>query len=157
MIARERIRADVEAALETVLDPCSVYNGTRLSLPELGMIDRVEVGEHGDVVVGLFLDDPTCIFFFEITRMIKEAVAPLAGVASVDFEIKADEIWTEDRMRPVARERLEGIRRERRDLHARDGAAAGWPLPMVASGSAPPARRPEARTGHALPMMGGRR
>jgi metal-sulfur cluster biosynthetic enzyme len=127
----QRIHDEVSAALETVLDPCSVFNGTRLSLPELGMVDRIEVGESGDVLVGLFLDDPTCIFFFEITRLIKDAVEPIAGVASVDFDIKADEIWTEERMRPAARRRLESIRRDRRDVHAREGAAAGWPLPML--------------------------
>jgi metal-sulfur cluster biosynthetic enzyme len=129
--AERRIHDEVSAALETVLDPCSVFNGTRLSLPELGMVDRVEVDGEGNVLVGLFLDDPTCIFFFEITRLIKEAVEPVAGVAGIDFDIKADEVWTEDRMRPAARQRLDGIRRARRDVHAREGAAAGWPLPML--------------------------
>jgi metal-sulfur cluster biosynthetic enzyme len=134
-------------ALGTVQDPCSVFNRTNLSLIELGMIDEVSVGEGGRVHIRLFLDDPTCIFFFEIHRMLQEAVSKVDGVEHIDVEIKADEIWTEERMTHGGRSRLNRIRRERREAHARDGLGApGWPLPMVPS---------EATTaGPALPMAG---
>jgi metal-sulfur cluster biosynthetic enzyme len=128
----ERIHRDVMAAIDTVHDPCSVFNRTNLSLIELGMIDEVTVGEAGKVHIRLFLDDPTCIFFFEIHRMLKEAVLQVDGVEEIEVEIKADEIWTEERMTHGGRSRLNRIRRERREAHGRDGAAApGWPLPMV--------------------------
>jgi metal-sulfur cluster biosynthetic enzyme len=125
------LRPQVEEALGTVLDPCSVFNGTRLSIVELGMVDEVKVEESGDVFVRLFLDDPTCIFFFEINRLMKEAVEKVDGVGEIEVEIKADEVWTEDRMKPRAKERLEQIRATRRKLSDEQGAAAGWPLPMV--------------------------
>ncbi|HEY5331963.1 MAG TPA: iron-sulfur cluster assembly protein [Solirubrobacterales bacterium] len=124
----------VAAALNTVLDPCSVFNGTRLSIVELGMVDEVVVDDGGDVLVRLFLDDPTCIFFFEISRMVKEAIGQIEGVGAIDLEIKADEIWTEDRMDPAARERLASIRAKRSELSEERGVAAGWPLPMVDAG-----------------------
>jgi metal-sulfur cluster biosynthetic enzyme len=143
----DRIHADVMEALGTVQDPCSVFNRTNLSLIELGMVDAVTVGEAGRVHIRLFLDDPTCIFFFEIHRMLQEAVSKVDGVEQIDVEIKADEIWTEERMTHGGRTRLNRIRRERREAHGRDGAAApGWPLPMVPAESA--------TAGPVLPMAG---
>jgi metal-sulfur cluster biosynthetic enzyme len=128
-------------AIDTVLDPCSVFNGTRLSLIELGMVEEVTV-EEGHVHVLLFLDDPTCLMFFEITRMLKEAVGAIPGVTDVTVDIKADEIWTEDRMTEKGRARLEDVRSKRREVHERLGRAApGWPLPDVAP------------SGVALPML----
>jgi metal-sulfur cluster biosynthetic enzyme len=106
--------AEVMAAIDTVLDPCSVFNGTRLSLIELGMVERVTIEDGGRVHILLFLDDPTCMLFFEINRMLDEAVSALPGVTKVAVEIKADEIWTEDRMTTTGRTRLEAIRAKRR-------------------------------------------
>ena len=123
--------ARVGEALDTVLDPCSVFNGTRLSIVELGMVDEFRVDKGGEVFVRLFLDDPTCIFFFEISRMLREAVGALDGVSEIEIEIKTDELWTEERIAPAARKRLESIRARRRELQDERGVAAGWPLPMV--------------------------
>lgn len=139
----------VMEALGTVMDPCSVFNRTNLSLIELGMVDAVTVHEGGRVHIRLFLDDPTCIFFFEIHRMLNEAVCGVEGVTEIEVELKADEIWTEERMTHGGRTRLNRIRLERREAHGRDGAAApGWPLPMVDA---------ESPTGPALPMAAERR
>jgi metal-sulfur cluster biosynthetic enzyme len=118
-------------ALERVIDPCSAFNGTHLSLVELGMIEAVTI-ERGDVEVLLFLDDPTCVLFFEINRMISEEVGALEGVSAVSVKLKADEVWTEDRMTERGRSRLQAVRSQRRELHRRHGAKTpGWPLPMV--------------------------
>jgi metal-sulfur cluster biosynthetic enzyme len=108
--------AEVMAAIDTVLDPCSVFNGTRLSLIELGMVERVTIEDEGKVHILLFLDDPTCMLFFEINRMLDEAVRTVPGVTKVSVEIKADEIWTEDRMTTTGRTRLETFRAKRRQL-----------------------------------------
>ena len=116
----EPTHGEVFAAIDTVLDPCSVFNGTRLSLNELGMIDRVTI-EDGRVHILLFLDDPTCMLFFEINRMLDEAVSAVPGVTKVSVEIKADEIWTEDRMSPKGRTRLEAFRARRRELATNGG------------------------------------
>ena len=110
--------ADVMAAIDTVLDPCSVFNGTRLSLIELGMVERVTIEDEGRVHILLFLDDPTCMLFFEINRMLDEAVRKVPGVTKVSVEIKADDIWTEDRMTTTGRTRLEAFRAKRREVRA---------------------------------------
>lgn len=129
------------AALDGVLDPCSVFNETELSIVELGMVDEVNVTDAGKARIRLFLDDPTCIFFFEISRMIEEALAGVQGVSEVELEIKADEIWTEERMSTAARARLQGQRRRRRAAANRGaGGSAGWPLPMLAESAAGAAR-----------------
>jgi metal-sulfur cluster biosynthetic enzyme len=107
---------ELEVALGTVLDPCGEFNGTMLSLVDLGMIDRVHE-RHGHVMVRLFLDDPTCIYFFEITRRLREALTAIAGVREVEFEVKTDEMWTEDQLSERGRARLDEYREERRRLH----------------------------------------
>lgn len=118
-------------ALNRVLDPCSVFNGTRLSLVELGMVEEVRI-ENGRADILLFLDDPTCLLFFEIHRMVVAEVGAISGVDEVSVELKADEIWTEERMTRTGRERLEAVRDRRRELRRAHGSAApGWPLPRV--------------------------
>jgi metal-sulfur cluster biosynthetic enzyme len=121
------LRHEVDQALGRVLDPCSVFNGSNLSLADLGMVERVDIVE-GEVNVQLFLDDPTCLFYFEITRNIRAELEALEGVCAVTFEMKVDEIWTEDRMLPVARQRLQ-LRRA--GAQARRGATGLVPLPMA--------------------------
>lgn len=139
----ERIHADVMRALGTVIDPCSVFNRTHMSLVDLGMVDEVAVGEEGRVHVRLLLDDPTCIFFFEIHRLLTEAVSSVKGVTEIDVEIKADEVWTEDRISPRGRARIERIRSERRRAcDSPGGPVPGWPLPMVAAESTAAAPSP---------------
>jgi metal-sulfur cluster biosynthetic enzyme len=131
----------VWAALDTVLDPCSVFNGTRLSMVELGMVESVTI-EEGEVHILLFLDDPTCLLFFEINRMIEEAVGAIEGVTKVSVDLKADDIWTEDRMTEDGRARLHAVRERRREAHERHGTRApGWPLPNAGI------------SGQPLPMM----
>lgn len=122
---------DVTAAVDSVLDPCSTFNGTRLTLRELGMIEQVTVEDSGAVVVLLLMDDPTCIFFFEISRLLREALAAVPGVGQVDIEIKSDEIWTEDRMQPRARSALAELRSVRR--RALERRAGTRPVPVVLS------------------------
>lgn len=93
------------AAIRRVVDPCSRFNGTDLSLVDLGMVEWVKI-KDGVVNIRLLLDDPTCIYTFVIQRDIREAVSQLAKVDAVEIELTPDQIWTEDRMLPDARERL---------------------------------------------------
>ena len=101
-----RLRAEVEKALGSVLDPCSVFNGTRLSFLELGMIQSLESRYTGHIGVRLLLDDPVCIYLGQITHEVREAILTLDGVDSVDVEYSGDDIWTEELASESTRARI---------------------------------------------------
>jgi metal-sulfur cluster biosynthetic enzyme len=92
-------------ALKRVYDPCSVLNGTHLNIVEMGLIREVQ--QHGNTLqVRLMLTDPSCIYTFEIARMVKEELLLLPGVQNVEVESTSDTLWTQERMQPETRERL---------------------------------------------------
>jgi metal-sulfur cluster biosynthetic enzyme len=92
-------------ALKRVYDPCSVLNGTHLNIVEMGLIREVQ--QHGNTLqVRLLLTDPSCIYTFEIARMVKEELLLLPGVQNVEVESTSDTLWTQERMLPETRERL---------------------------------------------------
>ena len=103
---------DVYAALATVYDTCSVFNGTQLDIVEMGLVHDVEQ-EGSTVRVRLLLTDPMCLYLFEMRSQIIEALSRLPGVESVEVEPVAGKLWWPERMAPEARGRLEALRRER--------------------------------------------
>jgi metal-sulfur cluster biosynthetic enzyme len=104
----------IASALESVLDPCSRFNGTRLSLVELGMVSSIEVDDHGHARVILLLDDPVCIYAAVICQEVETVVRRTAGVWSVEISIRADTLWTPELMSPGAQEKLSAWQAERR-------------------------------------------
>lgn len=109
----------VRAELDTVLDPCSIYNGTRLSFVELGMVERISTPAPGQVTVRMLLDDPVCLYVSRIHDEVRAAALRVPGVDSVEIEFSGDEIWTDDRAAPAVRERI----RERREQLRRRAVA----------------------------------
>jgi metal-sulfur cluster biosynthetic enzyme len=100
---------EVRQCLESVIDPCSRFNGTPLSLTDLGMVERVAL-VGSTVEIGLLLDDPTCIYTFIIQKDIREAVLALGGLTGVEIDIVADQLWTSARIKARAQKRLEAHR-----------------------------------------------
>jgi metal-sulfur cluster biosynthetic enzyme len=105
-------RKQVYAALATVYDTCSVFNGTRLDIVEMGLVHDV-AREGGTVRVRLLLTDPMCLYLFEMRSQIIDALSGLPGVDAVEVEPVAGRLWWPERMTPEARERLETLRRRR--------------------------------------------
>jgi metal-sulfur cluster biosynthetic enzyme len=105
-------REQIYDALRTVYDTCSVFNGTRLDIVEMGLVDEVEES-GGRVKVRLLLTDPMCLYLFEMRAQIVDALSALPGVESVHVEPVAGKLWWPERIAPPARERLEQRRRER--------------------------------------------
>jgi metal-sulfur cluster biosynthetic enzyme len=100
------------AALATVYDTCSLFNGTRLDIVEMGLVD--DVVQEGDTVrVRLLLTDPMCLYLFEMRSQIIDVLSQLPGVETVEVEPVAGKLWSPERMAPAARGRLETIRRKR--------------------------------------------
>jgi metal-sulfur cluster biosynthetic enzyme len=105
-------REQIYAALATVYDTCSLFNGTRLDIVEMGLVHDVAV-EGGTVRVRLLLTDPMCAYLFEMRSQIIEALSGLPGVETVEVEPVAGKLWWPERMSPQARRRLETLRRQR--------------------------------------------
>jgi metal-sulfur cluster biosynthetic enzyme len=105
-------REQIYHALSTVYDTCSVFNGTRLDIVEMGLVHDVE-WDGGTVRVRLLLTDPMCLYLFEMRSQIIEALEALPDVDAVEVEPVAGKLWWPERMTPAARERLERQRRAR--------------------------------------------
>jgi metal-sulfur cluster biosynthetic enzyme len=74
-------REQIFEALSSVYDTCSVFNGTRLDIVEMGLVHDVEQDE-GTVHVRLLLTDPMCLYLFEMRSQIIEVLTALPGVES---------------------------------------------------------------------------
>jgi metal-sulfur cluster biosynthetic enzyme len=103
---------EIYAALATVYDTCSLFNGTRLDIVEMGLVDEVAV-DGGAVRVRLLLTDPMCLYLFEMRSQIIEALSGLPGIDTVEVEPVAGKLWWPERMTPGARGRLDTLRRQR--------------------------------------------
>ncbi|HJV14717.1 MAG TPA: iron-sulfur cluster assembly protein [Propionibacteriaceae bacterium] len=99
-------------ALGSVYDTCSVFNGTRLDIVEMGLVHDVEQDE-GKVRVRLLLTDLMCLYLFEMRSQIIDVLSALPGVESVEVEPVSGKLWWPERMAPEARDRLERRRRAR--------------------------------------------
>lgn len=114
--------SDVLSALSDIMDPCSVFNRTNLTIAEMGLIRDVSVADR-KVHVRLILTDPSCLFYFQIAQEIEARLKALPGIEEVSVESTANEWWSEERMRPEARRRLADLR-ERRMQFVRDARRA---------------------------------
>ena len=118
----------VWSALDHVLDPCSRFNGTRLSLVALGMVDEITVSEDGAAQISLLLDDPTCLYLVEIHREVIAAANSVPGITAATVSLRSDIFWGRERMTDVAQRQLEHRRPARvipvSSVHRTNGAAA---------------------------------
>lgn len=100
MVATE---AAVMDALQTVTDP-----HMKVSLPEMGMIRRVNISEQGAVKVDVLMPCVGCPAWEMMLMDIKKTVGELSGVTSVKAKVVYDKVWDRDDMsdesRIVARE-----------------------------------------------------
>jgi metal-sulfur cluster biosynthetic enzyme len=104
-------RRAVHAALEGIVDPCSVATGVPLSILDMGLLRGVEVSGD-EVLVDLRLTSPLChqapYFIMEVERR----VGALAGVRSVVCRTDIGVAWEPAMMRQDAVRRLAARRQE---------------------------------------------
>ena len=86
-------RADIDAALDTVLDP-----ELGMSVVALGLVYDVTIS-GSDVRVTMTLTAPGCPLHDVMTQWVRTAVARVPGVAAVDVVLTFDPPWTPDRIR----------------------------------------------------------
>ncbi len=114
----------IDAALGQVLDPCSIFNRTDLSIAQMGLIRDVRVDDR-TAHVRLLLTDPACIYYFQMAQEIEERLTALPEIDRVTVESTSDQLWTEDRMDPAARKALVDDRVARLKARFGDIAPAG--------------------------------
>lgn len=111
-VSESRVRAE----LEEVLDPCSTFTDTPVSIVDLGLVDEVRV-EDGAVAVRLLPTNQMCMYMMNMSDEIQERVGELEGVESVDVTQETAKIWTPVRMSDDAREERQQVFRERAEKH----------------------------------------
>jgi metal-sulfur cluster biosynthetic enzyme len=102
---------DVHAALEGIVDPCSVATGVPLSILDMGLLRGVEVSGE-EVLVELRLTSPLCHQAPYFIMEVEQRVGALAGVGSVVCRTDVGVAWEPAMMRQDAVRRLAARRRE---------------------------------------------
>ena len=92
------IGENIIKALKTVFDreiPVDIY--------ELGLVYDVQISEDGDVKVVMTLTTPNCPVAESLPQEVKEKVAGVENVKSVDLELTFEPSWNKDMMSEEAK------------------------------------------------------
>lgn len=105
--------ADVTAALNSIVDPCSAAAGMPAGLADMGLVGPIQLradglGQHVDVT--LLTTHPFCMMAAVFISEAVTALERLEGVSSVSVSLDPSLIWTPDRMAPAYAARLEAMR-----------------------------------------------
>lgn len=107
MISRE----DVEAALGTVYDPCSVQASAPMSVVDMGLVTQVAIEPGGTVRIAMRPTSPWCTMIGCMMQSVEEQVRQVEGVSAVVVDIdRAAEDWTEADLTTRGREILSATR-----------------------------------------------
>lgn len=112
----EAIRAQVEAALASVHDPCSLAAQVPLSIGELGLVRGWDLTDDGALEVRICVTTQACTMLGHIVRGIEESTGRIAGVRDVRVVVEPDVLWGEDMMSADGQRKLVEQRRRARDL-----------------------------------------
>jgi metal-sulfur cluster biosynthetic enzyme len=117
----------VVGALEGVLDPCSIATRRPLNIVEMGLVQQLDVTEHGDVHLVLRATSPSCVLIASILEAADERIREIDGVTDVRAEINAAADWTPDEISAAGQAKLHAAReQDRRELLARNPGAGSF-------------------------------
>lgn len=108
MAATYRKNETVEAIrqrINTIGDPCSVAHGTPMGLDDMGLIERIDVDEDGNVAVALRLTSPCCMNLGYFGVETRRRVLEIAGVRSVEVTADRGLDWDPSMMSDDAKRR----------------------------------------------------
>ena len=92
------IGENIIKALKTVFDP-----EIPVDIYELGLVYDVQISEDGDVKVVRTLTTPNCPVAESLPQEVKEKVAAVENVKSVDLELTFEPSWNKDMMSEEAK------------------------------------------------------
>jgi metal-sulfur cluster biosynthetic enzyme len=108
----------VSAALQQVLDPCSVGRGVPAGLVDMGMVKQVAVSSAPDgrrvLTVELRITSPACTFQPYFEQQVRERLSTIDELDELDevrIEWNADFDWSDDDMSPALKQRLRDKRK----------------------------------------------
>lgn len=112
-------KEDIRAALNEIVDPCSVAAGAPAGLDDMGLVREVEVfaddnGTHLSVTIGL--TQPICVMGFSFIRSAEDRLRQFPGVVDVEVSLTSGMDWSEARLAPAYATRLARARSVRREL-----------------------------------------
>lgn len=103
-------RAALMAALEHVVEPCSLAMGKPMSICDMGLIEDVSF-DQGVVRVVLCLTDPACVNYAKISQFIHDVLLRLPLVESVQVSQTTTVLWTSERVRETPPQPIRLVRR----------------------------------------------
>jgi len=109
MSGNENVREKVVAALHRVVDPCGLFNGSRITIGELGMYRDIRVSDDA-LEIELFLDDPSCAFAGQIMLDLRREVDAVADGRAVTMKMVVDDVWDVDRISEAGQHKLAAAR-----------------------------------------------
>jgi metal-sulfur cluster biosynthetic enzyme len=102
-------KAEVDAALAAIYDPCSVQANAAISIADMGLVTALNI--EGDAVrMRIRATSPWCTMIGSIMQAIETKVGAVAGVRTVAVEIERETNWSEADLSPQGRETLQGAR-----------------------------------------------
>jgi FeS assembly SUF system protein len=95
---REKLEADIVAALRKVFDPEIPVN-----IYDLGLIYELDVASDGEVAIRMTLTAPGCPVAQTFPGVVADAVRAVPGVKDADVELVWEPPWSRDMMSEAAR------------------------------------------------------
>lgn len=111
---------EIWARIQRIEDPCHRLSGYPLTIADLGIVNRIDVG-HDLVEVGLTYTEMGCTFAPHIVARLEDELRAIPGIGAVRVLYEPFPPWTPDRLSERARQ----VYRERRARSPRGGAAFG--------------------------------
>jgi len=114
MPSDDELRRQVTAALDGVIDPCSVGRGVPAGLPDMGLVVDVESTTRSaglyDVRVTLRLTAPGCSFQMYFDQQVKARLDEVPGLGAVEVVWSDQFNWSDDDLSDDLKRRLRNKR-----------------------------------------------
>ena len=107
-ITRSPLRR-LREALRRVVDPCSIATGVPVDLLDMGLVKDLRL-DGGTAYVELLVTSPLCTLICLIVNRVREVLAEVDGVGSVEVIVDARAEWWPGTMAAAARQRLRVVR-----------------------------------------------
>ena len=105
----ERPLDSLRDALRRVVDPCSIATGVPVDLIDMGLVKDLRL-DDGTAYVELMVTSPLCTQIGLIAERVREVLAEVDGVGSVEVTVDARAEWWPGMMAESARTRLRLLR-----------------------------------------------
>lgn len=105
--------AVIRAALNEVVDPCSVVAGAPAGIDEMGLVRKLSVSHApggAAIEVWIGVTEPGCLMGASFAVRARERLEALEGVASVDVQLDHQADWEPADIDPAYAKRLAAVR-----------------------------------------------